>query len=252
MRAMNQHIVPARYEMWGIRRGQAPPLHLHIVPARYATWGIRRGQAPPLHLHIVPARYEMWRRGLPPPCLSPSCLACPCLVLPCLSPSCLACPCSRLALPCLSPSCLACPCSRLALPCLFPPCLSPSCLPLSCLPLSCLASPVEAFNKDVDGAAAGKADLLDILFFADAELKHLRLAIPDHFHRGLDNRRLYAATADRAGDLPALAHRQFRARPARRRAGHAHNSSNSNLFATAAPLLYIRQYIAHIFPPVTN
>src|SRR6266567_309561 len=41
--------------------------------------------------------------------------------------------------------------------------------------------PVEAFYEYADGASTGQSDLFDVLFFGDAEFKHLRLATFDDF-----------------------------------------------------------------------
>ena len=58
-----------------------------------------------------------------------------------------------------------------------------------------LLLPVQPLDKDMDCATTGKADLLYILLFGNAEFEHLRLAIFYHFHRCFHNGGFDAATA---------------------------------------------------------
>src|SRR6266849_4728440 len=73
---------------------------------------------------------------------------------------------------------------------------------------------------------------------------------PYDFHRGFHNRWLDASAADGAGQLAALAHGQFRSRPAGRRAIHCYNGGNGNALTALTPSLDIRQDITHKSPRV--
>src|SRR5579885_2132176 len=105
--------------------------------------------------------------------------------------------------------------------------------------------PIKPLNKDLDLAAAGEANLLQIFFFADAKGEHLRLASLDDLLSSGNHGRLDAAAADRAADLAALAHRELGALAARCRANHRHNGGNGDTLALRAPLFYIRQNVFH-------
>src|SRR5581483_6367284 len=75
--------------------------------------------------------------------------------------------------------------------------------------------PIQAFDKHADGPPTSQADLLDILLFGNAKLQHLRLARFDDLQRRGNYRRLYAATAHRAGQFAMLINCQLCPRLAR-------------------------------------
>src|SRR5258708_12439357 len=65
------------------------------------------------------------------------------------------------------------------------------------------------------GAAASKADLLEIVLFADTKFEHLRLPRFNHFHRRFYNRRFDATTTDRPRQLTTFAYSHLRSCPPR-------------------------------------
>src|SRR5260370_1818968 len=101
------------------------------------------------------------------------------------------------------------------------------------------------------GAAASKADLLEIVLFADTKFEHLRLPRFNHFHRRFYNRRLDATTTDRTRQLTAFAYPQLRSQSARCRTVHANHCGNRHTFTLSAPALYITQNVTHRNPPYT-
>src|SRR5579885_2485331 len=105
--------------------------------------------------------------------------------------------------------------------------------------------PIQPLDENGDLAAAGEANLLQVLLFADAKLEHLRLAGLDNLLRGSNHGWLDTAAADRAADFALLADGQLRAFAAWSRTYHCCHRCDGNALTTRAPLLDIRQNVFH-------
>src|SRR5437016_5900349 len=101
----------------------------------------------------------------------------------------------------------------------------------------------------MNSSAASQAYLLDILFFGDAKLEHLRFPILNDFHGCLNDCWLNTTAANRACQLAALTDCQFSAWPARSRTGHRDDGGKSHLLTARTPTLNIIQYISHNISP---
>src|SRR5690242_143166 len=76
----------------------------------------------------------------------------------------------------------------------------------------------QALDEDLDLAAAGKADALDVLLLADAKFQQLRLPGANRAQAFIDHGWLDTAAADRAANLHLLGDSQRRADATRSRA----------------------------------
>src|SRR5579859_68476 len=109
----------------------------------------------------------------------------------------------------------------------------------------------QPLDEDANLAAAGEANLLDVLLFRDAKFEELWCASANGAHAFFDDRWLDAAAAHRSANLAALTDGQRRAETARRGAGNGDNGGKRDALARRVPTLYIGQYISHerILPP---
>src|SRR5258706_3779744 len=102
----------------------------------------------------------------------------------------------------------------------------------------------------MDSTTTGQTDLLDVFFFTNAKFQHLRLAIFNYFHGGMENRWLDTATTDGTRQFAALTDYQFCAWSTRSRTGHRNHCSYGNSLATSTPTLDIGKDITHRNTPL--
>src|ERR1700680_670394 len=101
----------------------------------------------------------------------------------------------------------------------------------------------------MNGAAAGHANLLHIIFFGYTEFEQLWFAIFNHFHGCMHNRRFNAAATDGACQLTAFTDSQFGPWPARGRTGHGDDRGDGHPSAPRTPFFNISKHISHCNSP---
>src|SRR5258708_9562917 len=97
----------------------------------------------------------------------------------------------------------------------------------------------------MDSTTTGQANLLDVFFFTNAKFQHLRLAIFNYFHGGMENRRLDTPTTDGTRQFTALTDDQFCAWSTRSRTRHRNHCGYVNSPATSTPTAQLRKALTH-------